>query len=149
MGQAVSAEDVKKEAVKFFTTTFGARFKEEWLRIRQDATNEHDNRGNEWHKISEWVVLSLSPETIQSSKYPTADQMTIFVPNKWGSTGSIHMSTNNWTTLNRDENMAAPTLKAMTKLLEEYFKPDASQSSPPPAVGAHAVLLRMCDLLEA
>ena len=148
MGQTVSAEGVKKEAVEFFTKTFGAGFKAEWLRIHQDATNEHDSRGNEWHKISEWVVLSLGPETIQSSKYPEADRMTIFVPNQWGSRGSIHMRAG-WTILNRDENMAAPTLKAMTKLLGEYFKPDASQSSPPPAVGAHAVLLRMCDLLEA
>jgi len=143
MGQAVSAEDVKKEAVEFFTKTFGAGFKAEWLRIHQDATNEHDSRGNEWHKISEWVVLSLGPETIQSSKYPEADRMTIFVPNQWGSRGSIHMRAG-LTIVNRDEDMAAPTLKAMTKLLAEYFKPP-----PPPAVGAHAVLLRMCDLLEA
>ena len=69
--------------------------------------------------------------------------MTIFVPNQWGSRGSIHMRAGS-TIVNRDENMAAPTLKAMTKLLAEYFKPP-----PPPAVGAHAVLLRICDLLIA
>ena len=148
MGQTVSAEDVKKEAVKFFTKTFGARFKEEWLKERSDTLTMDEGHGKSWHEITEWFELSLGPDTITSSKYPTANEMAIFVPNKWGRTGSIHMN-HNWTVLNRDEDMAAPTLKAMTKLLEEYFKPDASQSSPPPAVGAHAVLLRMCDLLEA
>ena len=143
MGQAVSADDVKKEAVKFFTNTFGAKFKEEWLRIRQNATNEHDSRGNEWHKISEWVVLPLGPETIQSSKYPTADEMTIFVPNKWGGTGSVNMI-KGYEFLNKSEKHDTPSLKAMTNLLAEYFKPP-----PPPAVGAHAVLPRMCDLLIA
>jgi hypothetical protein len=141
MGQAVSADDVKKEAVKFFTKTFGARFQEKWLTEWKEATNEHDSNGNEWHKIREQVDLSLGPDTIQSSKYPEANRMTIYVPNKWGGKGYIRMSAGR-TILNQSEHNDAPTLKAMTTLLAEYFKP-------PPAVGAHAILLRMCDLLEA
>ena len=143
MGQAVSADDVETEAVKFFTKTFGAKFQASWLKKWKEATNEDDGHGNAWHKIREQFDLSLGPDTIRSSKYPTADNMTIYVPNEWGGTGYIRMSEGR-TTLNKSENNDTPTLKAMTNLLAEYFKPP-----PPPAVGAHAVLLRMCDLLEA
>ena len=67
--------------------------------------------------------------------------MTIFVPNKWGGTGSVNMI-KGYEFLNKSEKHDTPSLKAMTTLLTEYFKP-------PPAVGAHAVLLRICDLLIA
>ena len=143
MGQAVSADDVKKEAVKFFTTTFREKFKEEWLVKRSNTVTIDKGNGNSWHETREWFELSLGPDTVESSKYPAADEMTIFVPNKWGGTGSVNMI-KGYEFLNKSEKHDTPSLKAMTNLLAEYFKPP-----PPPAVGAHAVLLRICDLLIA